>query len=243
MSKIGWYETDDVVFGDIDADLITAESVVASVGVAGATGQFGTLQIGETAGNGLSVADDGTLRLTGLGTSYEDLRIDGTSARLGVVAPTVETGFRGDANHQAVNFVHNQADEVQFNVQLPHAWNEGSTIYPHVHFAPWATNAGAAAVRFVLEYYVANVDGTFPASPGTIQLTKTWTGSAQWKHQIASNDNGVDMTGLTLSSVLKCRLYRDNTVTNNLADKVTFLYFDIHYEVNAFGSDTEYGKA
>lgn len=206
-------------------------------------GGFQDLTAGKPSGY-FHVDTDGTVRLVGTATTFEDLRIDGLSTRVGVVAPTDEVGFRGDNNFYSRNFVHNQADEVQFAVQLPHAWKEGSAIHPHVHFAPWATNAGAAAAKFIFAYYIANVNGTFPASPATFPVTKTWTGDARWQHLIAGGaDAGIDMTGYTLSSILKVRMYRDNTVTNNLADKVALLYIDIHYEIDALGSDSEYGKA
>lgn len=204
-------------------------------------GGFQDLRVGKPDGY-FHVNTNGIVRLVGSAIAYDDLRIDGLTTTQGVVVPTDEGGFRGDSNHYVRNFAHNQADEVQFAVQFPHAWNEGTTVYPHVHFSPWITNAGAAAAQFVLEYYWANVNAVFPASPSTITLTETWTDSKQWSHLIASDSSGIDATGKTLSSILKCRLYRDNTVTNNLQGKVTFLYFDIHYEINSFGSDSEYGK-
>lgn len=107
-------------------------------------------------------------------------------------------------------------------------------------------NAAATdyAVRFILEYYLADVDNQFPTPPLTYAMTKTWNaaGSRQWYHFIAGNATALDMTGKKLSSVLKCRLYRDNTVANNLADKVAMLYVDFHYEVDAIGSNQEYIK-
>ena len=45
-----------------------------------------------------------------------------------------------------------------------------------------------------------------------------------------------------MADQLKCRLYRDNTVTNNIASAVTFLYFDIHVEIDSLGSSEEYIK-
>lgn len=204
-------------------------------------GGFQDLRVGRP-DSYLHINRNGVLRLVGGAAAYDDLRIDGLTTTVGVVAPTDENGFLGDSNHYVRNFVHNQADEVQFTVQLPHSWSEGTTIHPHVHFSPWITNAGDAAARFVLEYYWANVNDAFPASPSMYTMTKNWTGDAQWNHLIAGGESGIDATGKTLSSILKCRLYRDNTVTNNLAGKVTFLYFDIHFAVNSFGSDEEYIK-
>jgi hypothetical protein len=204
---------------------------------------FTTLQVGDVSGGDYAEFEaDGSFRLYGDATAFEDLRIDGLQTRTGVVAPTDETGFRGDVNFYARNFVHSQADEVQFSVQMPHGWNEGSPIFPHVHFAPWISNTGDKAAQFILEYYWANVDGTFPASPSNYTMTKTWNGDKQWAHMIALNASGLSTSGKTLSSILKCRLYRDNTVTDNLQGKVTFLYFDIHYEADSLGSRQEYIK-
>lgn len=187
---------------------------------------------------------DGTFRVTGSATAWEDLRVDGLNTRAGVVAPTDETGFRGNSAFQVRNFVHNQADEVQFDVQFPHTWNVGSTVSPHVHFSPWITGtASVQAVRFILDYYWGNIDEVFPTGSSTFVMEYTWTGSFQWKHLIAEHV-GTDLSGAgkNFSSIMKCRLYRDNTITNNLAGKATLLYFDIHYEVDSMGSSQEYVK-
>jgi len=204
---------------------------------------FTTEKIG-TSPNYAYFGADGTFRLTGSATAFEDLRVDGLNTRAGVVAPTDETGFRGNSAFQVRNFVHNQADEVQFDVQFPHAWNAGSTISPHVHFSPWITGtASVQAVRFILDFYWGNIDEPFPTGSSTFAMEYTWTGSFQWKHLIAEHV-GTDLSGAGkgFSSIMKCRLYRDNTITNNLAGKATLLYFDIHYEVDAFGSSQEYVK-
>ena len=197
-----------------------------------------TTEIIGTSPNYAYFGSDGTFRLTGSATAFEDLRVDGLNTRTGVVAPTDETGFRGNSNFYVRNFVHNQADEVQFDVQFPHAWNAGSTISPHVHFSPWITGtASVQAVRFILDYYWGNIDEPFPTGSSTFAMEYTWTGSFQWKHLIAEHV-GTDLSGAGkgFSSIMKCRLYRDNTITNNLAGKATLLYFDIHYQSDGFGS-------
>ena len=195
-----------------------------------------------SAGNYAKFDDDGSLQLYGDATHHDDLRVEALSVKIGVTAPTDTTGFRGDATFQDRRFVHNQADEVQFSIQMPHGWKEGSSIEPHVHFCPITTDA-AGTVRFALEYYVASVGGTFPAAPGTVLMTKTWSANSQWVHLIASGTAAtLSMTGQTISSVLKCKLYRDNTVTTNLGQAVSFLYFDAHIEIDAPGSRSEYVK-
>lgn len=192
------------------------------------------------AGNYAAFDNTGVLTMYGAATVYDDLLRDATSTRVGAVAPTIGAGFRGDGNHIYTQFVHTQADEVQFEVQLPHRGKEGSVIYPHVHFTP--TTSGTGTAKFILEYYAANVDAQFPASPSTYEMTKTWAVNQQWYHLIAGNNTGLTISGWTLSNVLKVRLYRDNTVDGNYAAAVGFLYFDIHVEINTLGSDEEYVK-
>ena len=195
-----------------------------------------------SAGNYARFDDDGSLQLYGDATHHEDLRVEALAVKVGVTAPTDTVGFRGNNDFQDRRFVHNQADEVQFSIQMPHGWKEGSTIEPHVHFCPTTTDA-AGTVQFGLAYYVASVGGTFPATPGTVLMKSTWSANSQWVHLIAEGTAApITMTGQTLSSVLKCRLYRDNSVTGNLEQAVSFLWFDAHIEVDSFGSRTEYTK-
>jgi hypothetical protein len=121
-----------------------------------------TLQVG-TYPNIAYFEGDGTLRFTGTASMWDDLRVDGLNTRVGVTAPTDETGFRGNSNFQVRNFVHNQADEVQFDIQFPHGWANGTDISPHVHFSPWITGTQSVqAVKFILDYYWGNVNEDFP---------------------------------------------------------------------------------
>lgn len=206
---------------------------------------FSDTYIGNVAaGSYVSVSStDGQLRFVGEATAYDDLRIDGLSTRVGSIQPTDETGFRGNSNFFSRNFVHTQADEVQFHVQTPHTWIEGGYLAPHVHFSPWVTNTGPAAVRFVFEFYWQNVNGTFPESPIQYTVTSTWTDNKQWAHLIAGDaENPLDATGWKISTVAAARLYRDNTVPNNLAGKVSLLYIDFHVGVNSFGSALQFIK-
>lgn len=182
----------------------------------------------------------GSFQLLDSATVFDDLRVEGAIARVGSVAPTDGTGFRGDSNHQMRTFVHTQADEIQFYVQLPHGSKTGAVIYPHIHYMP--TTTGTGNVKFILEYYWANINSQFPASPGTVELTDTIASNKQWYHLIADNAAGATLTDIGISAVLKCRLYRDNTVTGNIAAALAFLYFDIHVELDTMGSRQEYVK-
>lgn len=197
--------------------------------------------VGDVSAN-FSVGADGTLRLLGSATAFDDLLTSANATRTGVVAPTTGVGFRGNNNFYHQTFVHTQADEWQFDVQMPHRAKEGSDLFPHVHFSPNTTSVGNQAVQYKLEFYAANVNAQFPASPSTYTMTKTWSGDKIWYHLIAGGAAALTIPDWTLSCILKCRLYRDNTVANNFAAPVSTVYFDIHTEVDGFGSADEYAK-
>lgn len=195
----------------------------------------------------LEIQDDGTLLLRGDATTFDDLRVDSLSWRNGVTAPTVETGFAGDANHSVVNFLNNQADEIQFPVQLPHSWKEGSVVYPHFHYAVFdSASNGTYNVKFILEFYRADIGESFSTNAKqTFTMTDTFTSASNDKryvHAIAQNNLGVAMIDFKISNVWNCRLYRDNTVANNFPGKISGLYFDIHFEIGSTGSKEEYIK-
>nr|DAR57089.1 MAG TPA: hypothetical protein [Caudoviricetes sp.] len=180
------------------------------------------------------------------GVNYEDTQVPTTTQRTGTVAPTLTTGFRGNASFQQLLFVNTQADEVQFTVQMPHAWRTGSTVYPHVHFCPAVNIAdGSYAVKFILEYYWANINVQYGADAGSFAMTKTFTVASNdhiWKHMLATNSAGLTVSA-GISSIIVCRLYRDNTVGSNYGQSVAMLGFDIHFDKDSIGSDEESSKS
>lgn len=190
----------------------------------------------------LVVTGDNSVRLIYPATCFDDLLNGAEAARTGTVAPSTGTGFRGDSNVYHTTFINTQADELQFSVQFSHAWAEGTEFFPHVHFCPTAAGGANNAARFILGYRFANVNDQFPAGESTYTMTKTWAGDRSWYHYIAGNATGITIPTGTLSAIMKCRIYRDNTVTNNLAAPVSILYFDWHIEIDSFGSRTEYEK-
>jgi hypothetical protein len=191
----------------------------------------------------ISTTASGFMQATGAATWWDDIRIEAERTRIGVVAPTDETGFRGDANFYSRNFVYTQADEVQFDLQFPHGVKSVCTVYPHVHFSPWGASAATAtpSVQFMLEYYWADYNSQFPAAASTLPMIASWAADKQWYHVKMTNSTGVAYNK-ALSSIMKCRLYRDNTVANNYPDKAAFLSFDIHCEMDTIGSNSEWSK-
>ena len=186
----------------------------------------------------------GNFRLVGDATSWDDLRLSGSSARVGVTAPSVDS-FGPSGSLRTLRFEEGHHDEIYFEIQMPHAWLEGSNIYPHVHWSPVTTEAGN--VVWQLDYTWANLDDAFPA-PTTMTTDATAAGGTAWVHKISpfkdgSSNTYIDGTGKTLSSMLVCRLHRDaGAGSDTLSEDVAFLEFDLHYQVDGFGSDSEYIK-
>lgn len=184
------------------------------------------------------------LRLTGPATCWDDMRIAGFSVRVGSTAPTL-SAFGPAGNLKVLTFDQGQHDEVHFEVQMPHTWKEGTLIYPHIHWTP--IDATAGNVVWQLDYSWANISGTFGA-PTTMTSDATAAGGTAWVHHMTyvkdvGGNTYIDGTGQTVSSMIVCRLHRDAGVgADTLAKGVAFLEFDLHYEKDGFGSETESTK-
>lgn len=187
------------------------------------------------------VDSSGTLRFDNEATIYEDLRVPGFLLKSGTVAPD-QIDFNGNALVKVNGFNGggtSPVEDVIFNVQMPHAWKEGTIIYPHVHWAP--STSGAGNVVWKLEYAWGQIGGTFPAFQ-TIVADPQSTESTAWKHKLASLPT-ISGSGKTLSSILICRLYREpGDVGDTYTGDAALLDFDFHYEINSLGSNEEYTK-
>ncbi len=192
----------------------------------------GIARFGDHTTNYSQFEADGTLVATGSATTWEDLRVPGMSTRGGASAPDL-IAFGPSGGLMANSFDGGSTtEEVYFEIQMPHAWKTGSTIKPHIHWAP--VNANAGNVKWVLEYSWQNMNGAYGV-PVTISVTDAAAGTA-WQHQLAAFPD-ISGEGKNISSILVCRLYRDpgDTADTYGAD-AALISFDIHYEVDTLGS-------
>lgn len=180
----------------------------------------------------------GTWTGTPTDTVWDDIRVSANTIRfLGLGADPSWSQFQDDGGGSngvyAFSFSSGSDEEVTFSVQIPHSYKEGSTIYPHVHWAP--SNANAGGVTWALEYTWSNINGTFPNT--STMLFQDSTDSTAHKHHMATNATGIDGTGKTISSMIMCRLYRDVSDPNDTYGSNAFLLeFDIHFEMDTAGS-------
>jgi len=170
---------------------------------------------------------------------WDDLRAPATAVRLpasGFYNPA-ETEYKGGIVLAFGDEASNE-EEVSFLFQMPHTYEEGTDIYPHVHWVGEDNTAGS--VRWGLEYSWANIGDAFPAT-STIYIDDA-NGDTD-VHAMASFA-AITGTGKTISSMLICRLFRNSS---NAADTFTsksayLLEFDIHYQKDTLGSRTETAK-
>lgn len=196
--------------------------------------QAGELTVGDGTNNVLISPATGVY-LTGTATMWEDLRAPAGNLTPGVTSPTWGN-FVGNVKTYLFDPTKDEALHIQF--QMPHRWAEGTTISPHVHWAPMNTNTGN--IKWELEYSWANLDGTFSA-PTVITVTDAADGTTS-KHQITDFAD-IAGTGKTMSSMFIARLRRLGTdVADTFTGNAALLEFDIHFQVNSMGSKEEYTK-
>lgn len=191
--------------------------------------------------------DDGTLIFYGSSTTYEDLQVPGLAMALKNNGNAPElTSFIDNTQLYAFHNESSDEDEVVFTIQIPHAWKEGTIIYPHVHFVVASAPSLTSTVKWGLEYTWANVNESFPATTETIIYAEA-DSIDQRMHEVvgfkdANGDSGIDGTDKKISSMLVCRLFRNSTDDSYAGNDVFLLQFDIHYEVNTNGSRLQWIK-
>lgn len=125
--------------------------------------------------------------------------------------------------------------------QMPHSWIEGSTIEPHIHWV----QPSSGNVLWQLEYRLMPAIGAaFPSEWVAVTSTdqrSTYPGSGDWV-QITKFPSIV-MTGFGISSMVLFKLSRlGGDALDTVANDIQLLEFDIHYQVDAPGSNFEFIK-
>jgi len=173
---------------------------------------------------------------------YEDVRIQLGAVKPGVNAPTWgPSGFDAALYCWLFSDAAVNEEEVHFAVQIPHAFLEGSTIYPHVHWHPkQAPAADNRVVRWGFRYSWGNIDAIMPGGV-TINADSEnlMIAGSQNKH-ILTSFPAIVGGGKTISSMLLCWLFRNSSHANDTyTGDAGFLEFDIHVQLNSFGSRQE----
>lgn len=204
------------------------------------TGIFPTSQLGTgTANADKYLRGDGTWQ-TKDPQVWDDLRVSLSTAKPGVTSPSYDTFIDGV---EAYAFSKTVEQSVQFEVQLPHSWVQGTELRPHIHWSPGAST-DTGVVRWALEYTWANpVASPGNVFPNTVTLTGDQAAAGAYHHQITSFGT-ISGTGKRVSSVLVCRLSRVGNASQDTFDDVAFgLSVDFHILNSGDGSVDEYPGA
>ena len=169
-------------------------------------------------------------------TYYDDLKFPAASANPPGLASdpdfdTTNGGYLFDAGSTELLF---------FAAQMPHAWKEGTGIHPHLHWQK--TTSASGNVYWQLDYKMAPIgevmDSSFTTLTTTSVVGSTPDTDTANKHLISSFDE-ISMTGKGLSDMILIKLSRIGGSDTYGAD-ARLLEFDIHYEINSFGSAQEF---
>lgn len=191
--------------------------------------------------NYLYIGPDGTLRLYGMATVWDDLTFPATMINPSGATldpPTFEQ------EHGWALFPDGSIKLFATLVQMPHRWKAGSRLYPHVHWHK--TTTGVGDVTWRLEYKWANIgdvlDANWTTLESSIPIAVTADTNTTRKHLITDWPS-IDATGKTISSMLLCRVSRVGSgASDTYGGDAALLSFDIHIEIDSLGSSTEYSK-
>ena len=176
----------------------------------------------------------------GLSTHWEDLRFPaiGINPIGGGSDPAIETDINGFTG--TLLFSASAVNTIAGVAQMPHAWKEGTTIYPHIHWCP--TNTDTKRVAWKLSYQISDINGTFSSTYTTVGIEIDNADGVANKHQIHPL-TGISMTGKTISCMVLWKLERiGNDGSDDYTGTARLLEFDIHYEIDTLGSRQEYIK-
>lgn len=162
------------------------------------------------------------------------------AAKLGATAPTLAT-FVTDVEQYTFDATN---DYVIGATEITHKWKEGTTIYPHIHWANNGTNATDRGVKWQLKYTVGDAMETFSAQTTTVVDVTIPLATADRTHMINDFATPIDGTNLKIGAYICWRLERIATAHANgaPANDPFALALGFHVEMDTIGSRTKTAK-
>ncbi len=163
---------------------------------------------------------------------WDDLQGPATAGKTSATAPTFD--------YTNIGYLFPQNDTTRrlyYVFQLPHAWAEGTMIYPHVHYRQ--TTSATPVFRMLYAWY--NIGGAVATPTRVYRMdTPVVPYSSGSIHQVLyASGGGIPGADKTISSILVCALHRNDS---NTGGDVLYYELDIHYLRDAHGSRGEYTK-
>lgn len=176
------------------------------------------------------------------GGNWTDLRVPVSSTNKGGSKDPdflqIQDDGAGSQGLFTYQFSPNTEEELYFVTQMPHGWVAGTNIDCHVHWGPTSANIGG--VVWGVEYSIASAGEQL--GPSTI-IKNTDTTDGTFPQNRYFDIQAIDMTGVDLSALIVCRVFRDATnVLDTYPDDAALFEIDFHYQQDALGSTTELVK-
>lgn len=162
---------------------------------------------------------------------WDDMAVSSVASRLG-------SNDKPDFDYTNIGFLfpESTSEILYVSTQLTHRYVEGTNVIPHIH---WIQTDGDNPANWYMQYKWYNVGGEEPSfteinTAESVELTFTGTRM----HQISSFGE-IDGTGKGISSLFEAKIWRNN---DDLVGDALFKSFDLHLQVNQWGSYLEYIK-
>lgn len=188
----------------------------------------------KTAGDYSEFEPDGTYKMEGNATVFDDISLSGLSF-----------SSSGSSIPDIINFVNSNAltygfdgsnitERLYITTEMKHDYKEGSDLEFHIHWTPTTTNIGN--VKWQVYYTWQSKDGTFP-EPTLLTAISSSRGTA-WQNTYVSLGT-ISGVGKTINSQLLIQVFRDPTdASDTYVNDAAFIAFGIHYEKDTIGSRT-----
>lgn len=198
------------------------------------------------AGNYIDIdTTSGNLRLLGDATAFRDLLQSLIGQRLeSPSSDIVQNSAEGTLTFKDSATL---LDYATMNIQLNHDWLIGSDIYPHLHWF----QASANVPNWLIQYrWQIQGEAKTTAWTDVPYDDHVFTYSAGTLNQITTFGAITPPAGAGLSDIVQFRVLRDadndseefGTGADPLSGSAEAVNFDIHYEIDGWGSDDEYVK-
>ena len=140
-------------------------------------------------------------------------------------------------------------DYLVMAIQMSHRWKTGTVVYPHIHWLQTAAAMPNWLINYAWQVQGAAENTTYTLQPHT---ANAYTWSSGNLNQITKFGSITPPEGAGLSDILMIYIFRDVAndsgefagaeVDVDVQDDALASSFDIHFEIDSAGSDTEYVK-
>ena len=190
----------------------------------------------------LEIGADGSAQLVGAATQWDDLDFAVTIRTNANENPPVWTQI---STTGVYGWAFENSDVAHFQRQIPHAFKTNQTGWkPHVHWMPTTTATYTGTWTLTLTGHVTS--STPSEAPLITTITRTGSfdvAATAWQGHLTPLNDGtpgkaIDGSGWGISTILFAKL----TLTLTSGAACVLSGFDMHGEIDAFGSDQEYIK-